>query len=313
MDRVHFWQNFDLGTELQASGAFIYNGLRCLHDMRTLHFEEEIFEVLYNLSVGIERLLKVAVVLVEHDGSVDQEQFEKGLITHNHLDLLARIKRKHPMKLGTQHNEFLQMLGTFYKTYRYDRYSLHTVAAQSKEKVALLGYLEKHLKVDLSEDEFTTVKNEARIRRFIGRLVGKISEQLYDVICTAASAKNLYTYEIRYNSKAGKVFLSKEYTFENEDIFWKEVVIYLVNNSEDTGVLGFIRELDPLELDPALVPEYLQCLASDTKKLEHMEEVAEHHLNLPDRKERLEALKLLGEASTHIDWDGEMCPEDDKE
>lgn len=83
-----------LGEELHISGAFIYNGLRRFHEMKQLGFTDEVFEVLYNLSVGLERLLKIAVVLVDHNDVVDQEELEKSLITHNHLKLLDRIKEE---------------------------------------------------------------------------------------------------------------------------------------------------------------------------------------------------------------------------
>lgn len=313
MDKSQFWQNFDLGTELHISGGFIYNGLKCLHDMQTLHFEEEIFEVFYNLSVGIERMLKVAIVLLEHDTSVNQEEFEKSLITHNHLTLLARITPKYCLNLSTPHNEFLQLLSTFYKTYRYDRYSLHTVDSRSKDKSALLSFLTKHLSMDLNEDGIKIARNEVRIRRFIGKLVGKISGQLYDAIHNAASSKNIYTYEIRHESKASKIFIGKEYTFENENILWKEIIVYLMNNNDHTRLLDLIREIVPLELDPGLLPDYLECLGSDTKKISNMDEVVELYSNLTDKKKRLETLEyLLGETSAYVDtdWDEEVSSEE---
>jgi len=55
MDRTTFWKNFNMGTELDVSGAFIYNGLEKLHKMDTFYHEQDVFEVLYNISVGIER------------------------------------------------------------------------------------------------------------------------------------------------------------------------------------------------------------------------------------------------------------------
>lgn len=77
MDRTQFWKNFSLGKELDLAGGFIYNGLRRFHEMDSLYHEAEVFELLYNLSVGIERLFKVAIVLIEHDEFVDQERFER--------------------------------------------------------------------------------------------------------------------------------------------------------------------------------------------------------------------------------------------
>lgn len=124
MDRDQTWKNFDLGEEVNISGAFIYNGLRHFHEMQTLDHTEAVFEFLYNLSVGLERLLKVAVVLLEHDGSQSQEIFVRSLITHNHLELLNRVKQKVDVNLAELHNEFLDLLATFYKKFRYDRFTL---------------------------------------------------------------------------------------------------------------------------------------------------------------------------------------------
>ncbi|HPV20642.1 MAG TPA: hypothetical protein PK102_03300, partial [bacterium] len=76
MNSSLFWKNFNLGKELEISGAFIYNGLYRLHEIQTLYYDEEIFEVFYNLSVGLERLLKIAIILIEHDENMDQEKFE---------------------------------------------------------------------------------------------------------------------------------------------------------------------------------------------------------------------------------------------
>jgi hypothetical protein len=113
MKSTQAWKNFNLGQELSVSGAFIYNGLRRFHEMRILDNTDEVFEVFYNLSVGLERLLKVAVVLLEHDETTDQDKLEKSLITHNHLHLLQRVTKRAPVNLGVPHKEFLALLGNF--------------------------------------------------------------------------------------------------------------------------------------------------------------------------------------------------------
>lgn len=59
MNPAQFWKNFQLGEEVSISGAFIYNGLRRFHELRQLDYADEIFEVFYYLSVGLERLLKI--------------------------------------------------------------------------------------------------------------------------------------------------------------------------------------------------------------------------------------------------------------
>ena len=68
-----FWQNFELGIELDIAGTFIYDGLNALHEMENFHYESEIFNLLYNISVGVERFLKVAIILIEFNEKTDIE------------------------------------------------------------------------------------------------------------------------------------------------------------------------------------------------------------------------------------------------
>src|SRR3546814_6971025 len=84
MSRSELWKNFRLGEELDVTGTFIYNGLRRFHELHKLDYSADLFEVFYQLSVGIERLMKIALVLLEHDDANDQDAFERSLSTHNH-------------------------------------------------------------------------------------------------------------------------------------------------------------------------------------------------------------------------------------
>ena len=208
MKQSQYWQNFELGKEVEIACNFIYDGLKNLHEMETLHYETEIFSVLYNLSVGFERILKVAVVLLEYQDETNFSDFEKTLITHNHLDLLRRVKKHREVPFGTVHNELLDLLGKFYKSYRYDRYCIGTVTELSKEKRAILYWLNKYLDVEIEEKRpFQIVRNDMRIKKFIGKVAGKILSSLYEIVDEAATSKNLYTYEVRYFSKAYKLLL----------------------------------------------------------------------------------------------------------
>jgi hypothetical protein len=94
-----YWKNFNLGTELDIAGRFLFNGLQAFHEMRNFAAEEEVFEFLYGVAVGIERLLKIAVILTEHDKALDQVEFEKGIITHSHQELVKRLKKSHQIDL----------------------------------------------------------------------------------------------------------------------------------------------------------------------------------------------------------------------
>lgn len=293
MDAKTFWKNFSLGKELNVAGGFIFNGLKAFDSLENFTQEDGIFEFFYNTSVGIERLLKVVVILIEHSDAIDQEEFERGLITHNHLDLLRRISKKHNCGLSNLHNEFLELLSNFYKTMRYDRYTLNSIQSHDKERVGLVTFLEKHLGAKIDYEDMVVTPNEWRFKKFIGKVVGKISEVLYNLVESEASAQNIYTYELPNGSKASIIFLGKKYTFFDDDIVWKELIIYLINTDDRSGILDFIREIEPLNFEPELVNEYLNVFKSDLKKHSYIYEVDEYYQDINDKKERFEMLELL--------------------
>ena len=308
MKPTQFWKNFKLGEELSISGAFIYNGMRRFHEMRKLDYTDEVFEVLYNLAVGFERLLKIAVVLLEHDEVINQENLERSLITHNHLELLSRIKKYVPVNLTSPHNDLLSLLGTFYKTLRYDRFSLSSAYDSKREMEALCNLLSKHLKVDIQRNTpLLGTENEDRYRRFIRKTVLKIATSLYEVIKARARALNLYTYELHHGSKAETVFLRK-INISDEDVLWKELLVFFMNTKSTSGYLDFLRDITPLEFDPELVGDYLDCFQSDTAKAFVMDELEHLYEELEEKGKRLEVMSVIGAPNVFFD-----SPEDEED
>lgn len=306
MNKSEYWKNFKLGKELDISGRFIYNGLQCFHHMKHFHYEEDIFEFLYNISVGIERLLKVCIILIEHSDDQDQEEFEKSLITHNHQELLRRVKAKHSIGLSTIHNDFIQILGKFYKSYRYGRYGLETMEIIGGEKVQLHDFIEKHYKLKIDDEPFTNTKNDDRVKKLIGKTIGKISEELFKIIESEANRLNIFTHEIRYDSKASKIFYSKRYNFFDEDILSKELLIFFINSTEESGQIKLIKSIEPLDFDPAMAADYIECFSSDVKRLEFIDEIEAHYEELDDIKERLSIIGFVGNPNVYFnDEEGE--------
>ncbi len=312
MTPAEFWQNFKLGEEQEIACNFIYDGLRSLHEMDSLSQATEVFPVLYNLSIGIERLLKVAVTLLEFTDSSDVEEFEKSLITHNHMDLLNRIKAKVELTLGECHIALLTLLSTFYKTHRYDRFNFSTLTSISKDKEALHAFLHKYLQIDIRE-EFPVihVENSSRIKKFIGKTVKKLTKQLYSVIEDAATTKNIYTYEISSSgSKAAKILWGDDsLTFEDEEIAMVESLVFLIK-TKDSGLMDFVNEMEPLPLDPALDSDYLQVLLrkKSDRTQSTIDEIESHYEDMEseDVKERLERIKLIKDPSVHIESDSDV-------
>lgn len=295
MSPSDFWKNFRLGEEVHISGTFIYNSLRQFHELEIFDNSDELFEFFYNLSIGIERLLKIAVVFYEHSDAVDQEQLEQSLITHNHVDLLARLRKHAVIKLGDSHVELLQILATFYKTFRYDRFSLKSAFERQREAATILTFLEKYLGIEITRNEapFAT-HNEDKYRSFIRRTVLKIAQAIYGIIDERSSELGIYTYELRSGSKASSVFL-REIDIEHEDILWKELLLFFIHANPSTKYLQFLRSIEPLAFDPALVPDYLNCFKSDSAKADVMDELEYlyEEMDSEARKERLEILRAV--------------------
>lgn len=291
-----WWKNFGLGMELDASGVFIYNGIKSLDSLEGLNHSTDIFEVFYSLSVGIERLLKVAVILIEHNDEISIEEFEKSLITHNTMELASRVQKHADLNLSGIHKEFLSMLSTFYKTHRYGRFSLSSVPNIDEEKTLLLNYLHKHLNIDISDSgPFSYIHNTPQIKKFVGKVVGKISKNLFDIISEKARSLNLYTYELRSDSKAVKVFyaLDERLDFLDEEITKKELLLFLMSENSSGGHVELLKSLGALDLDPAEVPNHIKALLNDDH-LHYVEgEVECAYEDISNVKERLDVLSLM--------------------
>jgi hypothetical protein len=294
MNQTEFWKNFRLGTELQISGSFIFNSLHTFDRMVFFYFEEECFEVLYNSSVGVERLLKIAIILSEHTEHINQQDFEKSLITHNHLELFNRIKKKHSLNFSDVHIHFLQMLSDFYNSSRYDRFGLHSVYNENSSKVLLIEFFEKHLKTKiLAELPFST-EIDSRMRNFWGRTIGKISQTLYDLIEELANSLNIYTYEITYDTKAYKIFIAKDFTFDSEKTLRKELLIAFLQNKFDEGFVEFINKIKPVEFESHSANEYIKYLADIHPKQILLEELETRYEDAPFDKERAQNVSIIG-------------------
>ncbi|MCG3710367.1 hypothetical protein L5F64_02535 [Aliarcobacter butzleri] len=298
MTRELFWKNFNLGTELQISGNLIYNGLYIFDEMESFHFEEEIFEFLYNIAVGLERLMKIVIILTTHDKTNEkQDSFEERIKTHNHKKLMEMVRKYHKVNLGEQHFDFLNLLENFYHNMRYDRFSLENVRNYDKEKKYFESFLSKHLEVKINHEKsiFITNPNNFIIKKKIGKLIGKISTQLYNIIKKESYRLNIYTYEIRFNSKAHKIFIREEFDFNKEHTYEKEMLIFLMNVNTQHEIKEIIQNIEPLNFDNGLIPEYIKHFKSRLKKLEAFDEMEALYEDLENnlKSSRQEVFRFL--------------------
>jgi acyl carrier protein len=300
-----FWKNFRLGTELSISGNFIYNGLYSFDQMPHFYYEDEAFEFLYNISVGIERLQKICIILLEHNDDINQEEFEKNLISHNHHALHSRIEKHKNFNLGKPHKKLLAILTKFYKSSRYELYQIQNVFKPNQSKLELIKFLEESLDIKISAEMVACTSNEPRIKKFIGKVIGKFCEEYYQIVVDECTRLKLFTYEIPYESKAFKIFMSKKYDFDNEKIIQKEILKYLIQGDLPKSFVNHIESKPPLNLNFYDLNYYLQYLFSFHKEYSIKGEIEDLYTELDNVKERIEHLEPIAHPDASFSFDEE--------
>lgn len=284
-----------MGKELDVAGNFLYDGLRNFDEIHNLNETSSIFNFMYNISVGVERMQKVAIILCAIEEETDFEKLTLEIKHHNHVSLMDKIRRDRNIKLKPNENEFLNVLNNFYNDLRYGRYLLDDFHLED-EKNKFIKFLDR---LGIEENAlFGTINNNDRIRKFIGGVVGGISINLYELIVEESRKLGIYTYEVNYHSKAYKIFTEKRFDFILEKLSLKELIVYLLNSDELEDLRVGIKYLDALDLDIYS----LGALESFIEKRELTEAVETSYEEIPNakRNERKQILNLLVDEST--DW-----------
>lgn len=300
MDKIWNYKNFNMVNELDIAGEFIYDGIQTLNQMKSISVGACIFSFLYHVSVGIERLQKIILVLFEDITLENYEDFEKSLITHSHGYLHERISKKINVEFNSRENEFLTLLSTFYNHSRYNRFNLN--ASLDHEKALLEEYVLKYINQKNISRGITSndILVNNKIKDLFGKVIGRISNKYYKVLREIANEKFTYTYELRNDSKAEKIFLSnneKKSLIDlkiTETIAFKELLLFISNTKERNPFLRFLKQISPLQMDIALINEYLMDIANGTIPQTLIDEVEYLYEENGYGKERIEQINLVG-------------------
>lgn len=288
------WKNFRLGTELQIAGSFIYNALDVIHRMRSFYYEEECFEFLYNASVGIERLQKILLILLEKVEPERQPEFEDSLITHNHLHLMERINALIRIKPHGPHVKFLSLLTEFYYHTRYSRFRMVSAFEEGHDRHALIKFIQEELNVIIDNDSLMPTHLDKRMKGFISKLIGKIASLYYEAIENEARKHNMYTYQMASDSKAYKIFRCKEYTFEMEHLLKRELISFLIHLDDKDGLIKLIKQIPPLPFENNNTDDIIKTLVYDRIDRFMIDEMEYIYKENPFDKERYEAINAIG-------------------
>lgn len=307
-DKLWNYKNFNMVTELDIAGEFIYDGIHIFNQLEVIDQDSMLFSFLYHVSVGLERMQKIILVLSEKLTRDNHEGFEKSLITHSHTELNRRICKSTELKLNSRENEFLQLLAIFYKSARYHRFNLES--QYNSERQMLSDFIIKYIPADKIQYHFITnrILITSDVKELIGKVIGTISRKYYKLVRDGCSKHNTYTYELRSGSKAEKIFLanhrngSLQQQKMTEMIVFKELIIYLMNTKNTNSFLRFIKEIQPLDLDIGLVNNYLSELSQGIVSQSLIDEIEYQYEENSYSVERMEMVDLIGNTNVVFEF-----------
>ena len=312
MNDYWIYKNFNMVVELDIAGECIYNGIHEIYRIKHFANDGPTFSALYNISVGIERLQKIACVLWCMDDYSDVMDFEKSLITHSHTGLRDRLNpilksNNVEMTFIERENDFFLLLDNFYNSARYNRFNVS--GDWNKELMLLRQFANKY---NLINEEMDINPNEylipnSKMKEILGRTVGNIARKYYDVIRTGSHKNHTFTYELRSDSKAEKIFLG-EYNKNSlmseqidESIAYKELLIFFRKTNCKNAFFKFIEDIEPLDFDPPMVLEYLETVIKGEVPQSLIDDVETMYEEVDDKKNRLNLIDLF--ANRQVDFE----------
>lgn len=312
MDQRWKYKNFNMVTELDIAGEFIYNGIHEFCRLKYISNEGPTFASLYNMAVGIERLEKIVYVLWTLDDEVDETKFEKKLITHSHTGLRDKIKEvlkihNENIEFSKQENALFELLCGFYNTARYMRFNID--GDWDKELELIRTFLKSDSNYVKNNTEFfygSRIEANENVKKLFGRTLKSIAAKYYELVIKGSSKNQTYTYELRADSKASKIFYSQESSLikdqYNEYLAVKELLIYLRNSKDKTGFLKYVDEIEPLEFDSTNLITYLNNITRGIIPQELVDEAEYLYEELDKPYDREKLVSLFAEENVMFEF-----------
>lgn len=312
MTRLEYFRNFNIGAEIDLAGSFAYNALSIINTAQDIYQNDQIFLFLYNAAVGVERMQKCVLFMYGDYKESDIDQFANTIKSHGHQKLQAKIIEYTGLKLPRDQNALLLLLQEYYAKGRYsnlsatDEYDYKRKFEDYVKTCYGESMIEKHF---FREDTYVT----EQAKEHIGRTLGKLLYSYYELVRDKAHELNLYTYELRDGSPAQKVFLnsfpkrSLQAVNDSERNSFAELIVFMSNSMKTTGYFNFIRSIQPLDLDPHMVQEYLVDIMNRQIPQSLVDEVTTIYEDMPPEEvqERKEMVSIIGEHNVFFEEDEE--------
>ena len=307
VDEIWDFKSINMGRELEISGEFIYESARKTMSITGLNNQYEINIILYTGAVGIERLQKIYLCLVQQNPN-DKDSVPKCLMGHNHLELEKEIEKYTMDKIPKNGKGLLGIFAEYYNNYRYANYIPKINGGDLR--LLFISFLKKQ-NGKFNFDEPCSLSQFEVFKRFYINELGKIAGYFYGLIEHKARDINTYTYEIDSSSNAARVFWStrgrslyEQMLIEQNAI--KELLLYIYKNQRDSGVFRLLNHMESLEMDDTLINDYLADLFEGKVNdwlIDYVDDMYEEIGDIKKIKERKKLLSLFGDRSVYFDFE----------
>lgn len=311
MDQFTWWKNFALGEEIEISGNLIYESVNKFKNMRNFSNDALIFDILYNLAVGIERLQKTIIAFYQETDNFNDEIL-KILYSHNHMLLAREIVFHYQINFTKEENSLFSLLEQFYNNARYDNFTINNIHTEKSTKM-LNDYFKKYLNIEIETNSFIPTFNTKQITNKFTNIISMISKKLFNVFKNECMNQSLYAYELPPESGASEIFYGVinnqniPSLLSSEEISKKELMIYLINYKhkpfKENKAFRFIKKIKPLDFDIYDVIDYLNdyILNNNITCLKDFVKAIYEELNDEEIANRKELLELA--MNPNVDWD----------
>ena len=272
VDRDLMQLNFMLCRELQVSGALIWKSIQDIDKVNFFslfpnkkfpaHLVEYSFFTLYHAAQGIERLQKIVVELIYKKHHLKIEEKEKVyniLNSHNHNALNSWINEKESIVIPKHCQNLLNMLQSFYKTYRYYRYKDTDIYNSDTPEFDLL------LELKTSDD---VNKYNIEIKNNFGKSIGQLANVYFSLFKQLCSELHIFADELESQSSALYAFhceLKDKNLYEillRKKRNKKEFLYWLIKKGNKLSKYKKIK-IQPLDLDKSLIDDYMLGVIND--------------------------------------------------
>lgn len=254
----------ELNAEVHNVGEFLYIGCEGIYQTGPAILDYEIFNIFYNLSVGIERIQKIILVL-NREGLNERDQ--SFLVRHNLQELQNILKRDFNIIFSKNENKLLELLSDFYNNGRY-----HYLDKKFQDNY-VQDWSIKRLDKFFKEAKLETITSIGpqfllpyKSKECLLKSLDIIISKYIKILKEESENKSIYVHETQSNFKFSIFYygsiLEKSNIFdyfEMVDITKNELSYFLLKDTLEIKDTEFdtLKEYPILDIDPALIKDFI--------------------------------------------------------